>query len=223
MDSINRKNFFCSWSGGKDSCLALYRSIKNGGNPKALLTMMVENGKRSRSHGLPHDVIQSQADALGIPSLVRSTSWDDYEQTFVTTLKHFKEQNIEHGVFGDIDLAPHLEWVERVCSSVGIQAYEPLWQTARQKLLDEFLQLGFKSTIVAIKQDALDNSFLGRTLDKFAISDLKNAGIDASGEEGEYHTIVTDGPIFSRKLDIELNDEVVRNGYSFLDISLAKV
>ncbi len=223
MDSINNKNFFCSWSGGKDSCLALYRSIQNGGKPKALLTMMVENGKRSRSHGLPHAVIQSQAEALGIQSIVRSTSWDDYEQTFVTTLSDLKEQDVEYGVFGDIDLEPHLKWVERVCSSVGVQAYEPLWQTARRDLLDEFLQLGFKATIIAIKQDALNDSFLGRTLNRHVISDLENAGVDASGEEGEYHTIVTDGPIFSKMVDIESKGQVVQDGYCFLDIFLKMV
>jgi len=222
MDSIKNKNFFCSWSGGKDSCLALYRGIQNGGKPKALLTMMVENGKRSRSHGLPRAIIQSQADALGIQSIVRSTSWDHYEQTFVTTLSDLKDQGVEYGVFGDIDLEPHLEWVERVCSSVGVQAYEPLWQTARRDLLDEFLQLGFKATIIAIKQDALNDSFLGRKLNNLVISDLEKAGVDASGEEGEYHTIVTDGPIFTKKIDIESKGQFIQDGYSFLDVFLKR-
>jgi len=222
MGPIKNKNFFCSWSGGKDSCLALYRSIQNGGKPKALLTMMLENGKRSRSHGLSHSIIQSQADSLGIQSIVRSTSWDNYEQTFVSALSELKETNVEYGVFGDIDLEPHLEWVERVCSSVGVQAYEPLWQTARRDLLDKFLQLGFKATIIAIKQDALNDSFLGRTLDRHVISDLEKAGVDASGEEGEYHTIVTDGPIFTKKIDIESKNQFIQDGYSFLDVSLKR-
>ena len=220
MDSIKNKNFFCSWSGGKDSCLALYRSIQSGGKPKGLLTMMVENGKRSRSHGLPHAVIQSQAEVLGIQSIVRSTSWDDYEQALVSVLHEFKEQDIECGVFGDIDLRPHREWVEKVCSSVGIQAYEPLWQTARRNLLDEFLQLGFSATIVAVKQDTLNDSFLGRTLNRHVIADLENAGVDVSGEEGEYHTVVTDGPIFSNTVDIQSRGQTVRDGYCFIDVSL---
>lgn len=220
MDPIKNKKFFCSWSGGKDSCLALYRAIQQGGKSEVLLTMMVEDGKRSRSHGLPDTVIQSQAEALGLQSFVRSTSWDGYEQTFVSVLREFKEQDITCGIFGDIDLEAHREWVERICSSVGIQAYEPLWQNARRDLLDEFMQLGFKATIVAVNQGALDNSFLGRTLNRQVIADLESAGVDASGEEGEYHTVVTDGPIFSRPVDLQFKGQVVREGYCFLDVSL---
>ena len=220
MDAINNKTFFCSWSGGKDSCLALYRSIQKGGKPETLLTMMVENANRSRAHGLPHAVITAQAKALGIKSIVCSTSWDDYEDTFVTVLSDFKKQGIEYGVFGDIDLEPHLEWVERVCSSVGIQPYEPLWRTARRDLLYEFIQLGFKASIVAIKKDILSPDFLGRTLDRHVIADLENAGVDASGEEGEYHTIVTDGPIFSKRIDIEFKDQIAQDSYCFLDVCL---
>lgn len=220
MDPIKNKKFFCSWSGGKDSCLALYRAIQQGGKPEVLLTMMVEDGKRSRSHGLPGAVIQSQAEALGLQSLVRSTSWDGYEQTFVSVLREFKEQDITCGIFGDIDLEAHREWVERVCSSVGIQAYEPLWQNARRDLLDEFMQLGFKATIVAVKQGALYDSFLGRTLNRQVIADLESASVDVSGEEGEYHTVVTDGPIFSRPVDLQFKGQAVRDGYCFLDVSL---
>lgn len=220
MISITNNDFFCSWSGGKDSCLALYRSIKDGGNPKTLLTLMIENGERSRSHGLPQNVIQAQAESLNINSIVCPTSWDDYEQTFITTISKLKQQNIEHGVFGDIDLQPHLDWVERVCSSVEVKAHEPLWQSARRDLLEEFLKLGFQATIVAIKQSELNDSFLGRVLDWQVISDLESAGVDASGEEGEYHTVVTDGPIFSKAVAIQTNGIVAHCGYSFLDVSL---
>lgn len=181
---------------------------------------MVENGERSRSHGLPQNVIQAQAEALDIKSIVCPTSWDDYEETFVTTINKLKQQNIEHGVFGDIDLQPHLDWVERVCSSVEVKAHEPLWKSARRDLLEEFLKLGFKATIIAIKQSKLDDSFLGRVLDWQVISDLESAGVDASGEEGEYHTVVTDGPIFSKAVAIQANGIVAHCGYSFLDVSL---
>jgi uncharacterized protein (TIGR00290 family) len=159
---------------------------------------------------------------MGIRSIVRSTSWDNYEKTFVEALIDLKDKGVEYGVFGDIDLEPHLEWVERVCSSVGVQAYEPLWQTARRDLLDEFLQLGFKATIISIKQDALNDSFLGRKLNNLVISDLEKAGVDASGEEGEYHTIVTDGPIFTKKIDIKSKGQFIQDGYSFLDVSLKR-
>jgi len=220
MTSIKDCSFFCSWSGGKDSCLALHKAIRNGGIPKALLTMLTENGERTRSHGLPVELVQCQADKLGIPLVVCKSSWDDYEENFVSTIRKFKKDGIECGVFGDIDLEPHLQWVERVCSSVGIQPYEPLWKQARRDLLNEFLDLGFQAMIVAAKEGALDKSFLGRLLDQQVIDDIEKAGCDASGEEGEYHTVVTDGPIYSSAIKIKTGGQVRHDGYCFLDVSV---
>ena len=219
MTSIEGCPFFCSWSGGKDSCLALYRAIQDKGMPQALFTMLSEDGERSRSHGLPVDLIKAQSEALGIPLVARESSWGDYEKNFLSVIRRFKEQGIECGVFGDIDLEGHLEWVERVCSTEAIRPYEPLWKEARQDILNEFLDLGFEAMVIVTKQGTLDNSFLGRTLDLQVISDMIEAGIDASGEEGEYHTVVTDGPIFSFPVHLEKNEKVFRDGCWFLDVS----
>ena len=220
MTSIKDYPFFCSWSGGKDSCLAFYKAIQNGGIPKALLTMLTEDAERTRSHGLPVGVVQCQAEALGIPLIVRKSSWNDYEENFLSDISNFKRDGIEYGVFGDIDLEPHLQWVERVCSSVAIQPYEPLWKRERPDLLNEFLSLGFKAMIIAIKQGALDNSFLGRILDQQVITNIEKAGCDASGEKGEYHTVVTDGPIYSSPIHIETRGQAIHDGYCFLDVSV---
>lgn len=217
---MKRSTFFCSWSGGKDCSLALYHVLQNGGRVKSLLTMMTEGGERTRSHGLPIDVIQRQSVALGIQLNARKASWADYEEVFLRTLYKYKQEGIDCGVFGDIDLDPHLEWVEEVCSLNGIIAYEPLWKRSRHELLEEFLQLGFLATIVAIKEDVLNPGFLGRRLDKKIIRELKDAGIDPSGEEGEYHTVVTDGPIFSSPIQLESRGQVTRNGYRFLDVAV---
>ena len=220
MNPIKGKSFFCSWSGGKDSCLALYLAIQNGAIPKALLTMLREDGQRSRSHRLPVSVLQQQALALGIPLVSRKSSWDNYERNFLDTISEFRNEGIEYGVFGDIDLEAHLEWVERVCSSVQIQSYEPLWKTPRRDLLDKFFKLGFMATIIAVKQGALDSSFLGRTLNDEVISEMENAGIDASGEEGEYHTVITNGPIFRHAVAIKPGEIILRESYCFLDVSV---
>jgi uncharacterized protein (TIGR00290 family) len=219
MTSIEGCPFFCSWSGGKDSCLALYRAIQGEGIPKALFTMLTEDGERSGSHGLPVDLIKAQSEALGIPLVVCESSWSDYEDNFLSVIRRFKGEGIECGVFGDIDLEAHLEWVERVCSTEAIRPYEPLWKEARQDILNEFLDLGFEATVIVTKQGVLDDSFLARTLDLQVIADMIEAGIDASGEEGEYHTVVTDGPIFSFPVYLEEKEKVFRDGYWFLDVS----
>ena len=218
MTSIKDQPFFCSWSGGKDSCLALYHAVKSGGIPEALFTMFREDGERSRSHGLTVDVIQQQAQALGIPLSVCNASWDEYEDHFLSAIRNFSERKIGYGVFGDIDLDPHIEWVERVCSAAAIKPYEPLWKRPRHELLEEFLYLGFTATIVVVKQEALDMSFLGRQLDRNLILEMEKVGIDASGEEGEYHTIVTGGPLFSDPIQIKSKGRIARNGYCFLDV-----
>lgn len=222
MKSINGRTFFCSWSGGKDSCLALYHAIQHGGAPKALFTMMAEHGRRSRSHGMARDVVAYQAASLNIPQVMRSAAWETYESVFLETLREFKADGMECGVFGDIDLAGHLEWVERVCRSAGVDPYEPLWQRDRKGLLQEFLDLGFKSVIISIKDGVLSRDFLGRVLDTQVIAEMEKAGIDASGEEGEYHTVVIDGPIFDFPLSLEQKERVPHNGYCFLDVSVKR-
>jgi uncharacterized protein (TIGR00290 family) len=218
MDSIKSKPFFSSWSGGKDSCLALYRAIKAGGVPEYLLTMMTEDGERSRSHGLKLSLLQSQAEAIGIPLVVKNASWDEYEEVFLSTIKDFGERGITNGVFGDIDLEDHIRWVDRVCSSAKIKPFEPLWKQERKILLDEFISLGFKAIIISVKESLLGKNFLGKEIDEGIIRELEESGVDASGEEGEYHTLVIDGPIFSSSIAPGDKGIISINGYSFLDV-----
>lgn len=220
MGSIDGESFFCSWSGGKDSCLALYQAVQSGGMPKALFTMMTEEGERSRSHGLSTDVVDYQASSLKIPQVKRSASWQTYEPIFLSAMREFKADGIECGVFGDIDLAEHRQWVERVCGFAGILPYEPLWWRNRKALLEEFLNLGFKAMIISVKDGLLSRDFLGRVIDRQVVVDMEDAGIDASGEEGEYHTMVIDGPIFSFPIYLDQKEKVVHNGYCFLDVSV---
>jgi uncharacterized protein (TIGR00290 family) len=183
--------------------------------------MMTEDGSRNRAHGLPLAFLQAQADSLGIPLIVRGTSWEDYEKDFLSVIRDFTRQEIDSGVFGDIDLEGHREWVERVCSTVGMQAFEPLWKRDRRALLEEFLRVGFRATIVSVKEGVLDRAFLGKTLDADLVDDLEKAGIDASGEEGEYHTAVTDGPIFTHPVPLRWREILSHGGYSFLDVSIS--
>lgn len=221
MRSIRDHSFFCSWSGGKDSCLALYHAMGSGGRPKYLLTMLAEDGRRSMSHGLPITIFQEQAKALGIQLVTRPTTWDRYEETFLLTLHEFKQEGVEFGVFGDIDLEEHLQWCQRVCSTEDIRPYHPLWKRSRRELLDEFVHLDFKATLIAVKQGQLEESLLGSILSEEVIRQIEDSGIDASGEAGEYHTVVTDGPIFSHPIDLEIRDPIHQDGYLLLDVSPA--
>jgi len=218
---INKKSIFCSWSGGKDSCLSMYRTIKQGAIPKLLFTMFTENGIRSRSHGLHIDIVKAQAESLNIPLLIRSATWNDYEATFIDGLNTIeKTTDIRTGVFGDIDIEDNKKWVIDTCKKTSITPYHPIWQENRKNLLTEFIEAGFKAVIVAVKDGLIDKYFLGKTLDKNLITELEELNIDACGEEGEFHTVVINGPIFKYPLNIELKDKLLRDGYWYIDISL---
>lgn len=212
--------FVCSWSGGKDSCLALYQAIQAGAKPSALLTMLQEDGRRSRSHGLALEVLQAQAGALGIPLVTRATSWDDYERAFIGALRELQAAGVQAAVFGDIDLQDHLEWERMVCREAELAPYLPLWQTSRATVLDAFWAAGFQATVIATNDEKLGREYLGKLLNPALVNEFERRGIDLCGEEGEYHTVVTDGPIFSRPLSLQLNETSLRSGYWFIDVEI---
>lgn len=185
-----------SWSGGKDSCLAFWRAKQVGADISLLITAMDESGERSRSHGVPPELLQAQAAALGIPLQFYLTSWKTYEAKFIELLASARARGISEAVFGDIDLVPHREWEEKVCNAAGLEAILPLWLEPRRKLVDEFLAAGFKAVVVCVNGNYLDESFCGRDFDQQFLDDLP-AGVDACGENGEFHTFVVDGPAFT--------------------------
>jgi len=187
---------FVSWSGGKDSMLALHRALDAGVRVEALLAMFDEGGERSRSHAIPRALMQAQADALGIPLVMRSASWAGYEAVFVEQMRAFAADGITRGVFGDIDLQPHRDWEEKVCAAAGLTALLPLWQEPRRALVDELLALGYRARIVCVDARFLGAGFCGREFDASFVADLP-LGVDACGENGEFHSFVFDGPRFA--------------------------
>lgn len=188
---------FFSWSGGKDSMLALHRALDAGVRIEALLAMYDESGERSRSHAVSRQLMQAQADALRLPLVMRSASWSDYEAVFTDQLRQFAAQGLTHGVFGDIDLQPHRDWEEKVCAAAGLQALLPLWQQDRRALAEDVLHSGFRARVVCVDARWLDASFCGVEYDAAFLSRLP-ADVDACGENGEFHTFVFDGPRFAQ-------------------------
>ncbi|VVD83296.1 adenosine nucleotide hydrolase [Pandoraea terrae] len=188
---------FFSWSGGKDSCLALHHACAAGHEVRHLLAMFDEDGDSSRSHGLPLDLMAAQARALGIDLVTARAGWADYEAVFTAQLRTFAAQGITHGLFGDIDLQPHRDWEEKVCTAAGITAVLPLWQRPRLELAREFIGLGYRAVIVCVDGRYLGPEFVGREFDDALLADLP-PGVDACGENGEFHTFAYAGPRFSQ-------------------------
>jgi uncharacterized protein (TIGR00290 family) len=219
LASLAGRAFFASWSGGKDGYLALQRAVARGGRLAALFTMTEADGRRTKSHALPVSLVRRQAAALGVPLVLRGASWDDYETAFLDGLAELRDRlGLGLGVFGDIDLQPHRDWVERVCGEAGLEAALPLWLEPRRLLLDELFAAGVGATVVVVNGDRLDPCFLGRRLDPALVDELEAAGVDACGEEGEFHTVVTEAPLFARPVDLRWRGTVDHDQYHFVDI-----
>jgi uncharacterized protein (TIGR00290 family) len=193
----------CSSSGGKDSMLALWYARSQNLRPTTLLTMFDETGERSRSHGVPRALVEAQARALGLQLVGPSAGWKDYEKVFVEALIELRGRGHEAAIFGDIDLEPHREWEARVCEQAGLNHCLPLWHRDRLELARESIALGFKAIVVCIDSRFLGDEFCGRAFDESFIRDLP-VGVDACGENGEFHTFVYDGPSFQRSVEFVL-------------------
>jgi uncharacterized protein (TIGR00290 family) len=211
---------FSSWSGGKDGCLALYRAKAAGMDVRYLANMVTADGQRSCSHGISAAVIERQAEALGIPIAQCRTTGETYESEFIKLLQDFKRDGIEGGVFGDIDFEPHREWIARVCAGAGVTPHLPLWQEDQAKLLEEFLDAGFTAVVVAVRADLLGKEALGRIVNREFLAYLEGLekGITPCGEAGEFHTLVIDGPLFQKRLEIIETEKVSRGDHHFLEI-----
>ncbi|MDI6703658.1 MAG: diphthine--ammonia ligase [bacterium] len=214
---------FVSWSGGKDSCLALYTATLSGLKVLHLLNILSEDGERSRSHGLSSSLIDLQSDVVGIPIIQRKATWEGYEQEFKAAIKRLKQVGIRGGVFGDISLQPHRDWVEEVCQELGIHPYLPLWGRGEEEILRDFIEVGFEAIVVTTRADILGKDWLGRRIDMDFVHDLKEVfkyrskDIPFCGESGEYHTFVTYGPLFKSRIKILKTRKVLRDNHWFLD------
>lgn len=214
------KNSLCSWSGGKDSCFALMQAITLGYTPKVLLNVLNEEGKISRSHGIPSSILQKQADAAGLPVHLISSSWQEYEKHFTNALSVLKDQyQLTHAVFGDIDLQAHRDWEEKVCMNAGLTAVLPLWKQDREALVMQMLEAGIETMIVSCNE-TMGERFIGEIITPSLVDELELLGIDACGENGEYHTLVLDCPLFSSGINVSVGEKLKHEGYWFGKLEL---
>lgn len=212
-----RHRALISWSGGKDCCLAAHRA-KDTCEPVGLITMLTEDGSRSRSHGLRLASLQAQAAALQLPLMTANASWDLYETEFICLLAAAsRELEATHVIFGDVFPERNKQWAERVCGECQLTALEPLWAQPTDSLVREFLREGGDARIVTVRDNILDSSWLGRQLNEPAIAELIAAGVDPCGEYGEYHTFVSYFPGFRRRLDLKPIATAQHGGCSMLD------
>lgn len=208
-----------SWSGGKDSCLACYEALRAGHNVRYLLNTVSAEYGRVRFHGTRDSLIRQQAEAIGIPLVQTPTTPDRYEQEFKEAVRSVIADGVEAVVFGDIHIEENRQWSERVCHELGVQAIEPLWGRSCEEVLAQFIARGFEAIVVCTQADVLGEDWIGRRIDVAFLEEITMLQrVDACGENGEYHTLVIDGPLFNKRLHISESRTVFRDGYWFLDI-----
>jgi len=228
VEKINWKNnalgskFITSFSGGKDSVLALYKAMKIG-EAVGLIVMLEEDGKRSRSHGMPPEIIRAQTESIGLPVYTGVASWADYEKVFTQLLENAKNQGADVLVTGDIDLPTQDCWHDQVTKNVGLKLGLPLWEMNHREAVDEFINRGFQTIVVTVNLTlGMQEEDLGQTLTHEFVKELETRGIDPCGESGEFHTTVIDGPIFNHPILVKKCEIIRDREYAYLPLELAK-
>src|SRR5947209_14123117 len=204
-----------SFSGGKDSTLALDRARRDGLEVATLFTIHDSNSGRVRFHGVRAEMIAAQADALDIPLLADATHPDDYETVLLRILDRLQADGIGGIIFGNIHLADIRAWYEERVRGRGLEHLEPLWGDEPVALVREFIDRGYAATLTSIDLARSPETWLGRSLDADLLAEiLARPDVDPCGERGEYHTFVSDGPLFQRPVAIRLGEQVEMEGHA---------
>lgn len=202
-----------SWSGGKDASYALREMIDSGVEPVELLTTVSADTGRSSMHGVRRDLYERQAAALDLPikfvEIPDDASNDEYESAMAEATAEYEQRGVERIAFADLYLEDVRAYREERLADTGIEGYWPIWGRDTDDVIREFLDAGFEAVVVAVDGEALDASFAGRSLDADFLADLPD-GVDPCGEDGEFHTFVSDGPIFDRAVPVDRGERVTR-------------
>ncbi len=176
---------------------------------------------------IPSGILDAQSQSIGIPLIKKTTSPQTYEHDFKTLLQESKLRGAEGIVTGDIrEVGGHEEgWLARVCKEVGLTPIKPLWMGDTKQLYLDYLKTDFKATVVRTKLSLLTEDWLGRVLDKDFYDDIIKLGnVDVCGEEGEYHTVITDGPTFKNRIELtDTEKHKLNGGFGYLEIKQFKV
>ena len=216
------KPVLVSWSGGKDSCLALYEIQRSHEfAPAALLTTITEGYDRISMHGVRRDLLEAQAASLGIPLqtvvISKSASNEEYEAKLIDACSEYRVRGIDAIVFGDLFLEDVKKYRDEFLTRHKLRGLYPVWLRDTSEFVNEFIGLGFKAIVTCTNAKVLGPAFVGRLIDEAFLSELPPE-VDPCGENGEFHTFVYDGPNFKQRVTFFKGEVVERDGFCFCDL-----
>ncbi len=212
-----------SWSGGKDSALALHEIQKSGKyRIAALLTTVTQDYDRVSMHGVRRVLLEQQAESLGLPLeqilITNHATNAEYETEMRALLEKYKKLGVNAVVFGDIFLEDLKKYREDNLAQIGMRGLFPIWKRGSRELARAFIALGFQAITTCVDSQHLDREFVGRLFDEQFLSELP-ASVDPCGENGEFHSFAFDGPIFRKKIGIAQGEVVLRdNRFYYCDL-----
>jgi uncharacterized protein (TIGR00290 family) len=187
-------------SGGKDSTQAFYIAQQNGFTVTHLFHIYNADTSRARFHGYKSDLVEEQAKLMGLKSIIIATRSQEFDNDFKTALEIVKQKGLKGIIFDNIFLKDVREFYETRVKCVGLEYYDPLWEQSTKSVLKSFIQSGFKAIVTAIWLMKLDRRYIGREIDENFLADLEKEAADVCGENGEYHSLVYNGPCFKKPL-----------------------
>jgi len=213
------RNIVFSWSGGKDSALALYEILKaESYNIVSLITTVTEEYDRISVHGVRNDLLEKQTKSLKLPlhkiNIPKNCSNDIYERNLTETLSIYKNKGITEVAFGDIFLEDVKEYRDELLKKMGMKGIYPIWQKDFKELAKVFIESGFRAITTCIDSQQIHKNFAGKEYDQDFLDDLPDTA-DPCGENGEFHTFVYNGPIFNVKVNFIIGDIVLRDNRFF--------
>ena len=216
------KPVLMSWSGGKDSFLALYEIQKSSKyRVAALLTTITREYDRISMHGVRRVLLERQAASLGLPLhqvlISKGASNEEYEMEMARAFSEYQQNGIDSVVFGDLFLEDIRAYRDQFLTKYRMKGLYPIWRRNTTDLIKEFIELGFKAVLSCVDSKSLDKSFAGKTIDQDFLYSLP-ANIDPCGENGEFHTFVYDCPSFAQPVKFAIGETVSRDGFWFCDL-----
>lgn len=221
----NRPKALISWSSGKDSAFSLHEVRRAGAlEVVGALTTVTENFGRVSIHGVREEILRAQLDAAGLPPTIVSIPYpcpnEVYEARMGEAVARAKACGVTHMIFGDLFLEDIRKYREEKLQGTGITPVFPLWLRPTPQLARDMIASGLETRIATVDLKELPASFAGRSFDAQLLDDLP-AGVDPCGENGEFHTCVIGGPMFSRPLPVVTGERVERDGYAYCDLLLS--